>query len=63
MKLTEMIHQTVVAFKPEKHPFYALIALAMMLLAIVALVYFGGSGASGAVSGIIRASLHAPKIG
>lgn len=43
MKLTEMIHRTVLAFEPKRHPVYALTALAMMLITLVALAYLSGS--------------------
>ncbi|MFG6284725.1 hypothetical protein [Sphingomonas sp. S6] len=38
MKLTEMIHQTTLAFRPAQHPVFALLALAMMLIALIAIV-------------------------
>ncbi len=49
MKLTQMIYSTVVAFEPKRHPFYALVALAMLLAALIALAYLGGTGVAGAV--------------
>lgn len=52
MKLTEMIHQTVVAFEPKRHPVYALIALAMFLAALVALAYFGSTGTGALIKGM-----------
>lgn len=51
MKLTQMIHDTVVAFEPRRNPVPALVALAMCLLALVALAglaYLCGAGAAGA---------------
>ena len=55
MKITQMIHDTVVAFVPERHPIYALIALTIMMSAFVALVVFGGVGASVATKSTIAA--------
>ncbi len=52
MKITQMIHDTVVAFKPDRHPIYALIALAFLLMAFVALAYFGGAGAANMIKAI-----------
>lgn len=49
MKLTQMIHDTVVAFEPKRNPGYALIALAMLLSAFILLAYLGGSGVAGAI--------------
>lgn len=49
MKITQMIHDTVVAFEPKRHPGPALVALGMCLLAMVAiagLAYLCGAGAA-----------------
>ena len=48
MKLTEMIHRTTLAFRPAQHPIYALIALAMMLTALVVMIYISGAGVASA---------------
>ncbi|KHA64484.1 hypothetical protein NI18_08865 [Sphingomonas sp. Ant20] len=55
MKITRMIHDTVVAFKPDRHPIYALVALTIMMSALVALVVFGGVGASIATTSALTA--------
>lgn len=52
MKITQMIHDTVVAFKPDRHPIYALIALALLLTALVALACLGGVGAGNMLKAI-----------
>jgi len=49
MKLTQMIYSTVIAFEPKRHPCYALVALAMLLTALIALAYLGGTGVAGAI--------------
>lgn len=55
MKITKMIHDTVVAFKPERHPVYALIALSILMSAFVVLVVFGGVGAGIATTRAVAA--------
>jgi hypothetical protein len=55
MKITRMIHKTVVAFKPDRHPIYALLALAIMMSAMVALVVFGGVGVTIATTSAVAA--------
>lgn len=46
MKLYDMIHAIVLAFKPDEHPWLALLALALLLAAFVVLpVTVGGNGA------------------
>lgn len=55
MKITQMIHDTVVAFKPDRHPIYALLALTIMMSAVVALVVFGGVGATIATTSAVAA--------
>ena len=55
MKITQMIHDTVVAFKPDRHPIYALVALALLLTALVALgavACLGGVGAGNMLKAI-----------
>ncbi|WP_156359337.1 hypothetical protein [Sphingomonas sp. Leaf242] len=47
MKLTQMMHDMVVAFEPQRNPRPALIALAMCLTCLVViagLAYLGGTG-------------------
>lgn len=56
MKITQMIHDTVVAFKPDRHPIYALLALALLLMALVALgalACLGGAGAGNMLKAIL----------
>jgi hypothetical protein len=53
MKITQMIHDTVV--KPDRHPIYALMALALLLMAFVALgalACLGGAGAANMLKAI-----------
>ena len=53
MKLTEMIYSTVVAFEPKRQPWFALAALAMLLMAFVAVCYAGGVGAGALVKALL----------
>lgn len=53
MTCTEMIHATIVAFEPKRHPWFALAALAMLLTAFVALCYLLRSSAGELIKALL----------